>query len=131
MWYSNSAGKDGCADAHGRLTESQCETNGTNDDMEKQLKTLVSTDIPATQDEVLELQHAQKSAEESLDDFIHRTCVWCSRGAGSVARSKDEFLVRSPGIWLHALQYQMTTIDGEEICFRTETPVWGIARKCA
>lgn len=43
----------------------------------------------------------QEKEEESMNEYIKRTCIWCARANDPIL----EYLVRSPGIWLHALQY--------------------------
>ena len=102
---------------------------------------LVTTDIPATDQEVQDSLHCTNSSRndgELLSDWITRTCVWCHRLHGTndsseysnntdnllnhtvvEQRAKLEFLVRSPGLWLHAYQYKVN-----DKSFRTEIPDW-------
>ena len=83
---------------------------------------LVTTDVPATVNEVNSVlaKEPPRSGQESLHDFIKRTCVWCSRQNDPTL----EFLVRSSGIWLHALQYTVQLQDGTTSSFRTSLPSW-------
>eukprot|EP00978_Attheya_sp_CCMP212_P029478 scaffold104846_cov58-Attheya_sp.AAC.1 len=82
-----------------------------------------TTDVPATEEEVLNAANCPRIEGESLLDFIKKTCVWCAR-----SKSEDctmlEFLVRSRGIWLHALQYCIRGVDGQQKCYRTDSPAW-------
>jgi 23S rRNA-/tRNA-specific pseudouridylate synthase len=82
-----------------------------------------TTDVPATEEEVLSAANCARIEGESLLDFIKKTCVWCAR-----SKSEDctmlEFLVRSRGIWLHALQYCIRGVDGQQKCYRTDSPAW-------
>ena len=82
----------------------------------------ISTDVPATEAEVLNAGMHLREKDESLLNFIKRSCVWCARSKGN-DRDVLEFLVRSQGIWLHAYQYQMLGPDGK-ICFKTNLPRW-------
>ena len=95
-------------------------------------------DVPATESEVQDgVSTAVQENEESIHDFIERTCVWCKRcrSVPSEDRAVLEFVIRSPGIWLHALQYSFainTALndgnedDGKNIVksFRTNLPDW-------
>jgi len=80
-----------------------------------------TADTPATEEEIVQhVSNQKRDTKESLLDYIRRTCVWCARGGGDTTeRTVLEFLVRSQGIWLHALQY---TIDG--VTYRTDPPKW-------
>ena len=82
---------------------------------------LVTSDEPATQNEIDVLSRAAKTDNEDIKHFILRTCVWCKRENDPVL----EFLVRSPGIWLHALQYTVL-IDNVSHSFRTSLPNWSL-----
>lgn len=83
-----------------------------------------STSVPATEAEVssASLRHRRQEGE-SMEDFVKKTCVWCARSRGG-DREVLEFLVRSRGIWLHALQYSFAVPGGERLCYRTELPEW-------
>lgn len=93
------------------------ETCGAND----AASTLVTSDEPASLEEVESLSQARKGADEELKDFILRTCVWCKRQNDPTL----EFLVRSPGVWLHALQYTVR-LNHDVHSFRTTLPTWSI-----
>lgn len=83
-------------------------------------------DTPATKKEIEQVGIGSHNQEvnESLMDFIKRTCVWCNRNKGE-DRTVLEFLIRSQGIWLHALQYQMEGPEGT-ICYKTDFPEWSV-----
>jgi len=81
-----------------------------------------STDTPATEAEVENAGMHNRKDGEPLLEFIKRSCVWCSRSQGD-DRTVLEFLVRSQGIWLHALQYRIVGPDGK-ICYKTDLPEW-------
>lgn len=115
--------------------------NGNNDAV---ITVLNSSNVPATQQEINHLLSAagDRQSEESLEAFVRRSCVWCARAQGDSQpqqqqRALLEFLVRSPGIWLHALQYRVgglvssSSKDDEEkkvhtYCFRTQAPQWSL-----
>jgi len=88
----------------------------------------VTTDAPATKEEIRELSMFHREEGETLIKFITRTCVWCKRngGIGHSKRSMLEFLVRSRGIWLHALQYTFKNTAGEKRTFCTQVPSWSL-----
>jgi len=115
--------KAGTGDAHLPSAEEIAVAAGTT---VKRPKDATSTDIPATEDEILALQQNQSTDEKdaSMQSFIKRTCVWCARAGGgsSVDRARMEFLVRSQSIWLHALRYR---IDG--VWYSVDLPEWGSA----
>jgi len=108
-----------------------------------------NADTPATEAEIYHAAANRPREEgESILDFIEKTCVWCARCRGVdglvtsnisfesklenekavFQRTLMEYLVRSQGIWLHALQYSMKTKDesGEDktLCYRTKLPSW-------
>ncbi len=93
----------------------------------KVLDAPTTTDVPATEEEMCQLSQVQRNVDESAEDFIQRTCVWCARSrGGEVNRTFLEFLVRSRGIWLHAIQYSMVNAKGEPVSYRTNAaPDWG------
>ena len=86
--------------------------------------TLRTSDEPATLKEIESLSEATRGQDEDLKDFILRTCVWCKRENDPTL----EFLVRSPGVFLHALQYTVRLND-EVHSFRTALPTWSIFNK--
>lgn len=85
-----------------------------------------TSDTPATASEIEKagIGSQERKENETLIDFIKRTCVWCNRNKGE-DRTLLEFLIRSQGIWLHALQYQMEGPEGM-ICYKTDFPEWSI-----
>lgn len=92
---------------------------------------LSTTDTPATSHEVEQtiMARPNRSNQESLHDFLQRTCVWCARNkAGRDDRAILEFLIRSDGIWLHALQYTVQVAGHEPVTFRTKAPSWSVIK---
>lgn len=90
-------------------------------------------DEPATEQEVQSTtQHAIRQEKESIHDFIRRTCVWCARaGNDTNGDNRDllEFLIRSNGIWLHALNYSFALSDGRCVSYQAPSPVWSQLNK--
>lgn len=138
LWYGNPEGERACLRAKKRLdamdsmnktelNEKKTEEDQTDVSENQQQQSLVTTDVPATAGEIQRMSGVVRLDEESIDDFIRRTCVWCARSRGKEEeRTVLEFLVRSPGIWLHALQYKVTFGggNGESAVFQTELPPW-------
>ena len=105
-----------------------------------------STDTPATEEEVKAANQHQyvhqhdhdhdydktrgsnsnknPIEKESFLEYLKKSCVWCARSRGDEDRTVLEFLVRSQGIWLHALQYSLKGLDGEQVCYSTPLPSW-------
>jgi hypothetical protein len=145
MWYGNPEGEEACKVAQSRLDVIN-EVRNTNEagDTTKTITTAsTATDIPATEEEIESgVSSAVQRDDESIHDFIKRTCVWCARcdAAGGDDRAVLEFLIRSSGIWLHALQYSFSTTvsgntdnegnhgkdtnDKKEQTFRAPLPPW-------
>jgi hypothetical protein len=132
MFYANPAGAKTCAEAK-QLLQTFDDDKNNNNHANKAINALqvkrpenaITTDIPASVEEIQQQQqaHHSKGEIESMIDFIKRTCVWCARANGSEAnRAVPEFLVRSPGLWLHALQYRL-----EGSTYRTDLPSWAKA----
>jgi 23S rRNA-/tRNA-specific pseudouridylate synthase len=90
-------------------------------------------DVPATEAEIQDgISQAVRQESEPVHEFIKRTCVWCARSRQTVSeggreedRTSLEFLTRSPGIWLHALQYSFG-LEGKTMVFRSALPSWAI-----
>ncbi|KAL7471606.1 hypothetical protein ACHAXS_011903 [Conticribra weissflogii] len=109
-----------------------------------------TSDVPATEAEIYHAAaNRPREDGESILEFIEKTCVWCARcrgvaNMGHWDRKNDgvdnetlrmqqeayvfrrvlmEFLVRSQGIWLHALQYSLKTKD-RKMKYRTQLPRW-------
>jgi 23S rRNA-/tRNA-specific pseudouridylate synthase len=148
LWYGNPDGQRACADAqqtldqaNGSSTAIALTENDTADAGDYvgcgDTNGLVTSDVPATDKEIQDSLHCNSSSRnegESLSDWVRRTCVWCNRLYGTnnhsalsntdlndviERRAKLEFLVRSPGLWLHAFQYKVN-----DRSFRTEIPEW-------
>ena len=129
MWYGNPEGEDACRKAHSTL-------NGLNNAVDEEgvkegAEFSATIDLPATEQEIQEgVADATKGEEESIFDFIKRTCVWCARSRiGGADRHVLEFLIRSPGIWLHAFRYKFKGLDGGTQCFSTPVPSWCLAKE--
>ena len=128
MWYADPLGNQVCQNAKACLDAMDAaNSNRAQEDTPPLQESLVTSDVPATETEIdrmLQLPH--RTQNESSDEFLRRTCVWCARSGGQQEeRNKKEFLVRSPGIWLHALQYRVKLDCCEEpVCFTTDPPSW-------
>lgn len=117
IWYCNPEGREACKIAQERLDVVNVKsTNVVDVDKCTTIGTVTAStgaiDVPATELEIEEaIAAAEQGPGENVHDFIRRTCIWCARcrAVGDVDRSILEFLIRSPGIWLHALQYRFTT----------------------
>jgi hypothetical protein len=135
MWYGNPSGRQAAqiAQQHlDRIGQPIVVPKTTDQDMitTTPLATTTTTstamvlDVPATEAEIQ--SHISPSIQgmtESMDDFIRRTCVWCARTRYGHQLSTDhseedrmmwEFLIRSPGIWLHALQYSFFASNDDD-----------------
>lgn len=83
---------------------------------------------PASETEIADAAQTTRAEGEALLDFIKKTCVWCARSKGE-NREMLEFLARSRGIFLHALQYSLK-VDYEDgngertLRYRTILPDW-------
>eukprot|EP00977_Amphora_coffeiformis_P007111 scaffold1552_cov175-Amphora_coffeaeformis.AAC.2 len=124
IFFGNPEGEKICKEAQVALDEATKERNTNGGDSTKpsetsKAQTRVTSDEPATQKEIDDLSRAKKGKDEALNDFILRTCVWCKRENDPTM----EFLVRSPGVWLHALQYSVRIGDTVS-SFRTPVPKW-------
>ena len=133
LFYHNPEGKEACRVAQERLDA----MNSANQDeidraTQGDCKTVVKgsatarIDLPATEEEIQkEVSVAVQGDTESILEFIKRTCVWCARcGNGGNDRTALEFLIRSPGIWLHALQYSFMVQSGSPISYTVPLPSW-------
>jgi 23S rRNA-/tRNA-specific pseudouridylate synthase len=129
IWYHNKAGQEACCIAQARLNEiaviNQVASTKTLPPGNAQATS--TTALPATECEIRKgVSEAVRHDDEAIHEFIKRTCVWCARSqntTGETPRDILEFLVRSPGIWLHALQYTFQDAEGKH-SFRCPCPVW-------
>ena len=119
MFFGDDHGTKRCQRAKEELNNLDRESTNN---CSEQPENAISTDIPATETEVENAGMHERKKDESLLEFIKRSCVWCARNKGE-DRSVLEFLVRSQGIWLHAYQYHMMGPDGK-VCFKTDLPLW-------
>lgn len=133
IWYGNPSGREACKlaqqklDAINNVNKGEIDhlTQGGKSPSGKNCTLTARIDVPATEQEINKVATAVQSKTESIHDFIKRTCVWCARcGNGGVDREAFEFLIRSPGIWLHALQYSFVGLDGCSISYRAPLPLW-------
>lgn len=122
LWYDDPAADLACQEARKEMSDIDREQSTTDrpDDA-------ISTNVPATEAEIANTAKKPRAEGEPLLDFIKKTCVWCARSRGC-DRTMLEFLVRSRGIWLHALRYSLI-IDGDnedqkKLCYRTDPPAW-------
>lgn len=122
LWFGNPDGARACSVVQSVLKESDesgLDSSSTVDGSE----CLVTADVPATEKEVqtMTIQTTPRGELETISDFMQRCCVWCARNKGRSVeeRAMLEFAMRSPGLWLHALQYKV-----KKDCFRTEIPSW-------
>lgn len=108
LWFSNQEGKKAALMAQNRLSLIE----GNNDIHSSSASTFsAAIDVPVTKDEIYKsVSITSQEGNESVKDFVRRTCVWCarSRAVGSEDRVVLEFMIRSPGIWLHALRYSFS-----------------------
>ena len=120
MFYGNKAGKEASDKARQILGFDGQQTLEGDDCDYLDLNT---SDVPATKQEIDQISGILQKDDEPVDEFIKRTCVWCARCKGPIVEhSMLEFLGRSRGIWLHALQY---CIGQDKRCsFRTGLPAW-------
>jgi len=121
IWYGNLEGKEACRIAQERLDaiaitnqpheKTPNETSNTTD-----CASTATIDVPATEGEIQRgVSAAVRRDNENIHGFIQRTCVWCARSRNTIGKTpRDvlEFLVRSPGIWLHAFQYTFEDAKG-------------------
>ncbi len=136
IWYGNPDGQQACLLAQARL-DAIASFNQSN----KEGKVVAGTteasststiDVPATENEIIHgVSDVMRDEKEDIHDFIQRTCVWCARSrntTGATPRDVLEYLVRSPGIWLHAFQYSFHDSQGGQLhCFRCPPPTWAKA----
>jgi len=147
LWYGNPTGQRLSQVAKAQLEQVVALTAAANTTKEKEDPQCVAVpdsntttakrmirDEPATEQEVQSTtQYAIRQEQESIHDFIRRTCVWCAR-AGNATNEKNErdlleFLIRSNGIWLHALNYSFTLSDGRCVSYQAPFPAWSHLNK--
>jgi len=131
MFYSNASGEQACLEATEKInskeeSKKRKKEHNSNSDEGRGSTAVENTalkiiaDTPATEHEISSITSQQRKPDETLLEYITRTCVWCTRAGGNTAeRAVLEFLVRSQGIWLHALQYKL---DG--VIYQTGIPQW-------
>ena len=116
--------------ASSKAKEKMCKIDATSSDRSEGEGTPLMTDAPrpASETEIADAAQTTRAEGEALLDFIQKTCVWCARSKGE-DREMLEFLARSRGIFLHALQYSLK-VDYEDgngertLCYRTALPDW-------
>lgn len=133
IWYGNAEGHNACCIAQARLDAIASTNQPSKEDQGcssgHDVSSTATIDVPATADEIQQgVSAAIRQDKEDMHDFIRRTCVWCARSQntiGTTPRDVLEFLVRSPGIWLHALQYTFEdSKGGPPHRFRCPLPQW-------
>ncbi len=143
LWFGDDDGKKICAKSRECLDLlDRCE--GASGDVKFAPDNSTNADTPATDSEIYRAAASRPREDgESILDFIKKTCVWCARCQGAnrlrdpttlqndsaiFQRTLMEYLVRSQGIWLHALQYSLKTHEenGETSShtYRTDIPIW-------
>ena len=149
LWFGDEEGKAACKQARDWLDKLDKGTGGTGTNVITPQDS-TNADTPATEAEIYHAAANRKRKDrESILNYIQKTCVFCARCYGLdclkssddtlvASKQKDavlkrtmmEYLVRSQGIWLHALQYSLkTTAEGNEkksksISYRTDLPSW-------
>jgi 23S rRNA-/tRNA-specific pseudouridylate synthase len=106
-----------------QVTGSEVATISDTPKAEKAAEVATISDTPASEAEIARLANLTRDPSEPLEEFYKKTCVWCARSGGT-DRSMLELLVRSRGIWLHALKYRMMDANGTELNYRTGVPNW-------
>lgn len=136
MFYRDEKAREACSVAQDRLDAIQesNQTQGLTADGGISGPSSATIDVPATEDEIGVLAKERKGDTEKIHDFIKRTCVWCARSRNincGTPRDALEFMVRSSGIWLHALQYSFGEEESATLgdvavqhSFRTPLPHW-------
>lgn len=128
LWFGDEEGKKVCDESREWLDRGSGILTSDNSP---------NADTPVTD---AEIYHAAADRpmedDETILDFMEKTCVWCARCKRSnchdesavFRRTLMEYLVRSQGIWLHALQYSLTTQDktghNKILRYRTALPSW-------
>jgi 23S rRNA-/tRNA-specific pseudouridylate synthase len=136
-WYYDPRGRAACQRAQGLLDSDNNHSSageGAAAMSSSSSSSLVTSDQPATEQEMEACAVLPARADgEPLDSFLRRTCVWCRRNAsGREDRSALELMVRSSGIWLHALQYSAllaqegSSDSGKIVTYRTPLPGWSV-----
>jgi 23S rRNA-/tRNA-specific pseudouridylate synthase len=136
-WYYDAPGREACRRAQALLDADGSGNNRSirsGESSDPPPSSLVTSDEPATEREMEACAGLPPRADgEPVEAFLARTCVWCRRNAsGRQDRAALELLVRSSGIWLHALQYSARLAPeegspsgaGEVVAYRTPLPAW-------
>lgn len=127
MYFDNKNGMELCQIAQRRMNQLDDSYTKSNNNNSATVTTrpanAISTDIPASEEEIETLNTVNREDCESFLEYLKKTCVWCARNKGE-DRTLLEFLVRSPGLWLHSYQYSLKGPNGKQICYSTEVPEW-------
>jgi len=102
LFYANELGKANCEKAQSLLLKSHHDS--PNGDTDSGLKLI--SDTPATEAEIRKCGDFIRLPNETLVDYVKRTCVWCNRRKDEASRNVLELRTRSHGIWLHALSFK-------------------------
>ncbi len=143
LWFGDDDGKKICAKAREWL-DLLDRGEGVNGEAKLAPDNSTNADTPVTDSEIYHAAaNRLREDGESILDFVKKTCVWCARCRGVnglqdpamqhidsavFQRTLMEYLVRSQGIWLHALQYSLKSPEenGESpsYTYRTDLPPW-------
>lgn len=155
LWFGDEQGKKICQQSRDWLNKlDHGEAGMVNGDTTNAPSNSTVAEVPATDTEIYHAAANRSRKEgESIFDFIEKTCVWCARCRGVAGALGDsdagtdeakqsnekavfrrtlmEYLVRSQGIWLHALQYSLKTKDNDgndkHLKYRTQLPSWALS----
>mmetsp|Transcript_31606 Transcript_31606/g.66456 ORF Transcript_31606/g.66456 Transcript_31606/m.66456 type:complete len:670 (+) Transcript_31606:78-2087(+) len=147
LWFGDEEGKEVCRKSRewlDRLDRGGTATANGRNNMQVTPENSTNADTPATDAEIYQAAaNRPREDGESILDFIEKTCVWCARCRGVdklgdsskldneaavFRRTLMEYLVRSQGIWLHALQYSLKVTEengqSKTLSYRTDLPSW-------
>lgn len=123
IFFANEEGSMLCKDAKKRMEHLDSSSMDTDLNCVSRPSHALTTDIPATEEEVQFANKYERKDFDSFLDYLKKSCVWCGRSKGEEDRSVLEFLSRSQGIWLHALQYSLKGPNGR-LSYSTRLPKW-------
>lgn len=127
MFYANEKGLELCQKAQQKmdhLDKTFAESNKKNcTPVAARPTNAISTDIPASEEEIEQVNMLKREDCTSFLEYLKKSCVWCARNRGE-DRTMLEFLVRSPGLWLHSYQYSLKGPNGKQMCHSTSLPDW-------
>jgi hypothetical protein len=119
MWYGNPIGEELCWRAREAIKSMDVVIR-----QGEECDDSLSFYVPASEEEITTMGTFHRQEDETLFDFVKRSCVWCARTQATPCRCKLEFLIRSPGIWLHAYQYTFNIPGSGLKTFSADLPSW-------